>query len=34
LPGWVWQRLHFYDNAFSNELKRDLLLEGCIILKK
>ncbi len=34
LPNWVWALIRDYDNFFSQELKMDLLTEGCIILKK
>ncbi len=34
LPDWCWERLAFYDTAFSNALKRDLLIEGRVILHK
>jgi SAM-dependent methyltransferase len=34
LPGWAWDVLAKYDAAFSPELKRELLLEGCVTLTK
>ena len=34
LPRWAWDRLAEFDRAFSNELRRDLLIEGCITLTK
>ncbi len=34
LPDWCWERLAFYDDSFSRALKRDLLIEGCVILSK
>jgi SAM-dependent methyltransferase len=34
LPGWAWSKLAYYDQAFSLEMKRDLLIEGCVILRK
>lgn len=34
LPEWGWAILTGYDEAFSPELKRDLPLEGCIVMKR
>jgi ubiquinone/menaquinone biosynthesis C-methylase UbiE len=34
LPDWAWELLRKYDNYFSEDLKKDLLIEGCILLKK
>ena len=34
LPGWAWEILDYYDRLFSMELKRDLFIEACIILRK
>lgn len=34
LPRWAWDILKRYDDIFSPELKQDLLLEGCVILKR
>jgi hypothetical protein len=34
LPGWCWERLAIYDESFSAELKRDLLIEGSVLLRK
>jgi SAM-dependent methyltransferase len=34
MPAWAWEILDYYDRVFSLELKRDLLIEGCIILRK
>ncbi len=34
LPPWAWEILDYYDRAFSLELKRDLFIEACIILRK
>jgi hypothetical protein len=31
---WAWEILDFYDTAFSPDLKRELLIEGTIILSK
>jgi len=33
-PDWVWQIIERYDNAFSENLKKELLLEGTVILTK
>ena len=34
MPAWAWEILDYYDRVFSLELKRDLFIEACIILKK
>ena len=34
MPRWAWDVVSKYDTAFSPELKRDLLIEGCVILTK
>ena len=34
MPAWAWDVLDRYDRAFSPELKRDLCIEACIILRK
>ena len=34
MPAWAWEILDRYDRAFSPELKRDLCIEACIILRK
>ena len=34
LPAWAWEILDYYDHVFSMELKRDLFIEACIILRK
>jgi len=34
LPAWCWERLAYYDAAFSEALKRDLLLEGRVVLTR
>ncbi len=34
LPDWCWQRLAFYDESFSVALKRDLLIEGRVVLTR
>jgi ubiquinone/menaquinone biosynthesis C-methylase UbiE len=34
LPQWAWDCANRMDNHFSDQLKEDLLLEGCIILRK
>jgi len=34
LPEWAWNIIRKYDQAFSDDMKQDLLIEGCIIFKK
>lgn len=34
LPDWAWNIIDKYDNMFSDDLMNDLLIEGCVILKK
>lgn len=34
LPGWVWSYLQEKDQHFSEELRGELLLEGCVIFTK
>ncbi len=34
LPDWCWDRLGWYDEIFSLALKRDLLLEGRVVLTR
>lgn len=34
LPDWVWEIVRQYDQCFSEDTKKDLLIEGCLILKK
>jgi SAM-dependent methyltransferase len=34
LPKWAWQMLSVFDRGFSSGMKRDLLLEGTIVLRK
>ncbi len=34
LPDWAWQIIERYDNAFSEDLKKELLLEGTVIFTK
>jgi 2-polyprenyl-3-methyl-5-hydroxy-6-metoxy-1,4-benzoquinol methylase len=34
LPDWAWNIVEQFDNMFSDDLMNDLLIEGCIILKK
>lgn len=34
LAPWAWDILGYYDSVFSDELKKDLVLEGAIILTK
>lgn len=34
LPQWAWDRIAGYEAAFSEQQKRDLLIEGCITLTK
>lgn len=33
LPNWAWDIIDYYDNFFSNSLKKDLLIEGAIVLR-
>ncbi|HEY0184912.1 MAG TPA: class I SAM-dependent methyltransferase [Rhodopila sp.] len=33
LPDWVWETIDLFDNGFSEDMKRDLLLEGTIVLR-
>jgi hypothetical protein len=35
MPPWAWDVIDYYDReAFSSELKEDLLFEGCVIFRK
>ena len=34
MPQWAWAILDYYDRVFSPELKRDLFIEACVILRK
>lgn len=34
LPDWAWETIARFDNGFSPDMKRDLLLEGTIVLHK
>jgi SAM-dependent methyltransferase len=34
LPDWAWDTIGRFDQGFSPEMKRDLLLEGTIVLRK
>jgi len=34
LPKWAWEKIKEYDKYFSEDMKKDLIIEGCIILKK
>ena len=34
LPAWAWDMLAVFDRGFSPEMKRDVLLEGTIVLRK
>jgi ubiquinone/menaquinone biosynthesis C-methylase UbiE len=34
IPKWVWEIIDEYEEHFSEDVKTDLLTEGCIILKK
>jgi ubiquinone/menaquinone biosynthesis C-methylase UbiE len=34
LPEWAWAIVRSYDASFSEDLKADLLIEGCILLTK
>ena len=34
MPEWAWEIVREFDKGFSEELKQDLLIEGCIIFKK
>jgi len=34
LPDWAWDTIRALDSMFTSDMKNDLLIEGCIILKK
>ncbi|MSP97719.1 MAG: class I SAM-dependent methyltransferase [Betaproteobacteria bacterium] len=34
MPKWFWRIVDHYEGAFSDELKRTLFTEGCVILRK
>jgi ubiquinone/menaquinone biosynthesis C-methylase UbiE len=34
LPDWAWEIIQQFDECFSEQAKEELLIEGCIILKK
>jgi SAM-dependent methyltransferase len=34
LPDWAWETIARFDRGFSDDMKRDLLLEGTIVLRK
>jgi ubiquinone/menaquinone biosynthesis C-methylase UbiE len=34
LPDWAWEIVKQYDHLFSDDMKTDLLIEGCVILEK
>ena len=34
LPNWAWEIIRQYDQCFSEDTKKELLIEGCLILKK
>ncbi len=34
MPGWFWRIVDRHESAFSDELKRTLFTEGCVILRK
>ena len=34
LPDWAWEILGYYDSLFSDELKRDLLIEGAVVFNR
>lgn len=34
LPDWAWKVIGQYDQCFSQKAKEELLIEGCVILKK
>lgn len=34
LPAWAWEYAAAYDDAFSPDLKAELLIEGCVILER
>jgi ubiquinone/menaquinone biosynthesis C-methylase UbiE len=34
LPGWIWDTIKEYEAFFSDDLKKDLLTEGCVIFRK
>lgn len=34
MPGWFWETVDRYERGFSDEVKRTLFTEGCIVLQK
>jgi SAM-dependent methyltransferase len=34
LPDWAWEILDTYDRAFTEELKQELLLDGCVVFRR
>lgn len=34
LPQWAWDIIISYDQIFSEDMKQDLLIEGCTLLQK
>lgn len=34
LPDWAWEIIRQFDSAFSEDLKADMLIEGCVILRR
>jgi hypothetical protein len=34
LPEWAWQTIRRYDEWFSEDLKAELMLEACVLLRR
>lgn len=34
MPEWAWEVIRRYDNVFSDDVKEELLIEGCVIFQK
>ena len=34
LPGWAWEIVRRFDSTFSEDLKADMLIEDCIMLRR
>jgi len=34
LCGWAWEKIRQFDQDFSEDMKKDLLIEGCIMFRK
>ena len=34
IPDWAWEIIAKYESYFSDDLKQDLLIEGCIVFIK